>query len=191
MRLEIGEECSPTLDYCVAMDRLNSFPKYALDGGKNKWIRAASEGQTNEDFENIAIRSAEINNFWFTNKERMEVAMLIIHRHDLNFKFHCETVMCGDECEYAVVQCENENCATDLSRKWVSKHDTICVHKKVSCTRSCGEIIPRRLMDTHLSNDCDLRPAVCTFADIGCEAGTLCVYSRLFNTLICDFTALF
>lgn len=171
MRLELGACDSPPLDYCVACDRLNSFPKYALDSGKNKWIRAASEGQSNTEYENLALRSAEIGRFWFTPAEQMEVAKLFIQRHDLNYKYHCETLLCGEDCEYIPLPCVNENCGEEVSRKWLEKHDAMCVHKRVPCERECGEAVPRRLMEHHLSKDCDLRPVQCTYADLGCEAG--------------------
>ena len=174
MSLELGASCSPSLDYDIALERLTNFPKHALDGGKNRWVREVSEGGIGE-YEKITIRSAEINRFWFTQEERMEVAELLIQRHDHSNKFHCNTVMCGEQCEFAIVVCENENCGTLLSKKWVAKHDMTCVHKVVPCTRSCGEVVPRRLMESHLNQDCDLRPVQCTFSDLGCQAGVLVV----------------
>jgi hypothetical protein len=173
MALELGADSSPSLDYAVALERLVSFPQYALDGGKNKWVRAASERGANQDYESIVFRCAEISRFWFTPQERMEVAMLLIQRHDQKNQFHCDTIMCGEECEYAIIVCANDNCGILTSRKWTSKHDEVCVHKQVPCSRACGDVVARRLMAMHLADDCDLRPAQCLYSDIGCKAGTL------------------
>lgn len=57
-----------------------------------------------------------------------------------------------------------------FSKKWGANHDATCPHKVVDCTRGCGEAVPRRLREEHLGSECVLRPVLCPFAPLGCDA---------------------
>lgn len=169
-KLELSSSMSPVADYDVVMGRLNSFARDIIDGSKNRWIRSSDPGAAC-DFDAVAIRASEITQFWFTQEEMLEVSKLVIQRHDSEHKHHCNTVMCGTECEFAHVICENENCGLQLSKRYVPEHDAECVHKKVPCPRNCDDIVPRRLLQHHLEDDCELRVVPCTYCELGCEAG--------------------
>jgi hypothetical protein len=177
-QLELAASLSAVIDYSALNDRVGNFPAIAMENGRSKWVRikaAVSEvggkSAANDEFEAFALRAAEISHSLFSLDERMEVAALCIRRHDSSNTYHCDKKHCGEACEFVPVMCKNEGCGIPVSKKWIEKHDSVCVHKRVDCTRSCGEAVPRRLMEDHLMDHCDLRPVRCTYCDIGCESG--------------------
>ena len=179
IQLELATASSAIIEYAVLNDRIENFPATAMENGRSKWVRikaavseVGSKSAASDEFEAFALRAAEISHSLFSLDERMEVAALCIRRHDSTHTYHCNKKHCGDTCEFVPVMCTNEGCGIPVSKKWIERHDGVCVHKKVDCTRTCGEMVPRRLMEDHLKNDCDLRPVMCTYCDIGCESGT-------------------
>jgi len=100
--------------------------------------------------------------------------MLVVVQHDVDFQHHCRVPNCGSagvDCSFAPVRCGNKGCEVVFSKKWGANHDATCPHKVVDCTRGCGEAMPRRLREDHLARECVLRPVLCPFAALGCDAG--------------------
>lgn len=77
---------------------------------------------------------------------------------------------CGKSCIFGIEFCPNSPCIEQYSRKWSQQHDAICPEKILPCTRQCGEIMPRKNMETHVSQECILRPVFCPYNCIGCIA---------------------
>ena len=173
VHLELSSPECASMEYSAFNHRLDSFSSIVLENGRSKWVRikeAVTGSAPHSEYEIFAQRSAEIAQDMFSSQERMEIASLCIKRFDGSCQFHCATDKCGDKCEFAHVHCGNEGCGALVSKKWLQSHDGACVHKKVSCVRTCGDCVARRLMDFHLKENCDLRPVSCTFCDIGCES---------------------
>lgn len=177
MHLEIGSRDSPSIDYQIATNRLDCFVTYFQEGMRSAWtvlspsVPPKDMSKYSDPNSPYSLRCAEIAQFWFAPRERKEVALMLIRHHDLKNQFHCSVQRCGAECEFIRISCPNEGCPKELSRIRLQRHDDVCEYKCVPCTRTCGDVVQRRLMQVHLSDSCELLPVQCTFVEFGCHCG--------------------
>jgi len=150
----------------LVASRLEEFSK----GSGSAWSAMSGmvASASGSPLEMLGRRTADIAHAFFSHEERRILAGLVIRRHDANFEYHCSLPKCGAACEYRVEQCPNHACGIVFSHKWRGEHDAICPQKTIVCERSCGDSCLRRLMKTHLSQACPLRPAACPYHDLGC-----------------------
>lgn len=146
------------------------FNQFSLEG-RNAWSIVSASIASGDPAENLLRRTAEVAAEHFRSPEREALAKMLIRQNDTEHLFHCHIKNCGQQCDFAIVHCENEHCVVTVSRKWLRKHDNMCPEKIVECERSCGDMLPRRSMSTHLKESCPLRPVDCPFACIGCCSG--------------------
>lgn len=148
--------------------------------------------QSDDNVEALICRTVEVADHYFMYHERSEFAKLMIRCHDMDFRYHCNRPasshsqsvstdvgsnisrppLCTlENCIFAPYNCVNQDCPVAISRKWREKHDLSCMNKAVSCQRSCGDKVMRKLTHIHLATECRLRPVKCPFNDIGCNEG--------------------
>jgi hypothetical protein len=142
----------------TALQRLLSGWDYAFSQRHNLTTVNAKEFQN---------RCTSLTNTCFSKIERDMIAALMVRKLDLKFQLHCHCLKCGEECNFARVVCPNEGCTcTNMSKMYLSEHDSTCAYKLVTCT--CGDLLPRHEQPHHQSQVCKLRNVKCPFAIIGC-----------------------
>lgn len=118
--------------------------------------------------DNWNVRLQEIQKH-FADDERIELARLIIRKHDSRYDFHCNQRNCGPACIFVVEQCVHQGCFVCYSRKYTQQHDSICPEKPLPCDRNCSETILRKTMVHHVQDECILRPVRCPYECTGCH----------------------
>ena len=143
----------------------------------------------------IESREDYLNAHDFTLEERLELAKLIIRKHDSEHSAHCAQQNCGEECDFAPAHCSHEGnstrvlwsyctsenllyykmmmigCSQTMSRKWKKRHEDECEFRIVPCPRQCGEDVAKKDMENHIKFACSYRPVPCPYVDLGCTAG--------------------
>eukprot|EP01041_Mallomonas_annulata_P003979 gene3979-7930_t len=153
--------------------RIDSFAETTNSMWRQASTSMSNAFTHNDRTETLSNHTAEISSLYFQSDERLELATILIRKHDTNNEFHCNKNNCGTSCLFSPTKCLNEGCSEVVSLKWATAHDDKCPHKIVSCKRECGDTFPRRLMDTHLINSCPLRPVFCPFNEMGCNVTEL------------------
>lgn len=136
----------------TAMSRLLSRLDFSFMEGKDR-----KEFQERRDA--VAARCLAKN-------ECDAIAGLIVRKLDPEFQLHCNRVACGQECQFARVECPNEGCPATMSRVHLESHDSKCPYKIVRC--ECGEKFKACEMLAHRSEACKFRPVDCPFKSVGC-----------------------
>jgi hypothetical protein len=137
----------------------------------NAWAMVSGVLATGDVGENASRRAAEIASVDFTAPERQAIAKAIIRHHDISYVHHCNIINCGNDCEWKLTQCPNDECDVVISSRWLRKHDETCLQKVVCCDRQCGEMMYRRLVPVHMDTSCPLKPVECPFTAVGCLCG--------------------
>ncbi|KAM7436802.1 hypothetical protein ABFA07_013447 [Porites harrisoni] len=100
-----------------------------------------------------------------------------------------------EACTFKMVACTKEHCLEQVKRKDLEQHVTItcawriieceyceephpkrhlqvhlenCSKIPLTCSNSCGKLIPREMIPNHIDNDCPLSLVSCPLAQIGC-----------------------
>lgn len=122
--------------------------------------------------------------------DRERTARELLLRYDDDHLAHCEEAFeTGEEllrhkhvCSFRPTQCPHEGCVEVFSANVARGHDSSCPHKLLQCPLGCDLEVPRRLVNTHVAQECDRRPAECPFQHMGCDvsvdAGTLETHCR-------------
>ncbi len=152
--------------YVKVSESLDSF----ITSCRTTLSMASSVFKSGDVGENWSQRQQEVDRC-FSVEERHEWAKLMLRKHDVEFSYHCSVRNCGPSCVFAVEACPNLGCCVYFSRKWAQQHDAICPEKMLPCTRACGEHRKRKKLETHLRDECILRPIDCPYKSVGCNHG--------------------
>lgn len=110
-----------------------------------------------------------------------DTALQLLYQWDKGqIAWHARTFASEDErhehehndCIFRVVQCEH-GCNAKFSAHYREKHTASCPEKLIQCQLGCGVQVARARMTEHMHTSCDLRPAKCPFADLGCTPENL------------------
>lgn len=114
----------------------------------------------------------------FTKELRDSLAKILVRHYDLTFENHCSMNLTGASpeeierhkagCQFRTVACEHTGCGVLMSAHRLAQHDHECEHKRVPCTRGCGDLVPRCAMLQHVEGSCTKKPVVCPFSSVGC-----------------------
>lgn len=155
-------------DLAGAKSTIDKFFVSVLNA-KSTWSKLSSI--VGDDYlpEKLPARAVEVSSFSFPLEERREVARMLIRKYDTSFAHHCHKFNCGSACSFALTACPNLGCSEVLSAKYLGAHMEACQFTPLGCERGCGETVARKEMSCHLLLTCELRPAECPYASIGCQ----------------------
>lgn len=120
------------------LHKLDKFSSYVLEK-KSLWSKAASMFTPEYTPEFFPQRSEMLRLGVFTDLERELIACALIRKYDLEYKYHCDRVNCGQQCIYSIHVCSNPGCTVKYSLKYQAEHNDSCPFRVISCPRDCGE----------------------------------------------------
>lgn len=144
---------------------------------KSAWSKLSSIVGADYLPEKLPERALQVSNLSFPPEERVQLACMIIRKYDSSFSFHCSQRQCGEACSFALMSCPNLGCSEMMSAKYIGDHLEVCPYTRQHCERNCGAVVARKEMSYHLKADCELRPAICPYASLGCKEEQLSVRS--------------
>lgn len=139
---------------------------------KSAWAKLSSIVGADYLPERLPERAVEVSRVSFPPEERDEVARMLIRKYDSAFQLHCPHPHCGTSCpSFFLSPCPNLGCSMVMSAKHHPQHQEVCPFAPLLCEQGCGDRIPRKEMQYHISLTCIRRPATCPYACIGCKSG--------------------
>lgn len=185
----LSSELVEKLEQCVKPDTILSN----LSANINEWT-AGKRGMFTLNFwqeDSIASLQADVarGDGWAA-ADVSRAARTLLLAYDRRGLAHCEEAFASPEellahkevCAFRPVECQNRGCVQVVGANSAGAHDASCPHKLLKCPQGCGADVKRAALREHMATECDMKPAVCPYKELGCQhevtAGTVEAHCR-------------